>query len=357
MFTWTDNIHDSIWNHLNLFTSPANVIKLLKGEMESNREIFYDERDILDRKSRQIAYSISHAFEYFKAADTISVNTSPLLYFYGMLALAKALLVANNPNILLDDIKYHGLFIRPKNEMLKQYVEDPSQWQIDKEFALTNDGVFKELTSLIHNFTFHDNSIILYKSISSVDPELSEIYRKYYKDEPKVQYLSFKREVDDPSRDFYIIELLIKCDDKNEFENRFPEVKSYFFEDSKRWGNKGKIGYRNLKGIKSFPECFGIYSSLPGGDYFVGGLEYQHENDISKRYIAPEICDYVKMFILSNCVRYKQEFWGQTVRGETEGSIGFINLFLYNAKRRFPHFILNHLFNESFKYGSPGYLL
>jgi hypothetical protein len=324
--------------------------------MESSREVIYDDGDVLNRKARQIAYSIGHAFEYFRAAETITVNTSPLLYFYGMLSLAKALLVANNPNILLDDIKYHGLFVRPKNETLKDYIEDPSQWQIDKEFALTNDGVFKELTSLIHSFVFPDNSIIFYKSISSVDPELSAIYRKYYKDEPKVQYLSSHRVVDDPSKDIYIIELSIKCDSKVEFEKRFPKIRSYFKDEER--GNHGvSLGYKNLEGIKSFPECFGIYSPLTGGNYFIGGLEYQHENDILDRYIFPEICDYLSMFILSNCVRYKQEFWGQTVRGETEGSIGLINLFLSNAKRRFPHFILNNLFNEYFKYGSPGYLV
>ena len=161
---------------------------------------------------------------------------------------------------------------------------------------------------------------------------------------------------DDPSRDLYIIELLIKCDEKIELENRFPKIKSYF-KDEERRSSEGKVGYRNLEGIKSFPECFGIYSPLPGGNYFIGGLKCQYENDVFERYIASEICDYLKMFILSNCVRYKQEFWGQTVRGETEGSIGLINVFLSNAKRRFPHFILNHLFNESFKYGSPGYLV
>jgi len=355
MFTWTDNIYDAVWNHLKLFAYPANVKRLLTGEIASNRQIKYDDQVTIKRKSRQIAYSISHAIEYFNAADTISINTSPLLYFYGMLSLAKALIVANNPDILLDDIKYHGLYVRPISNDLRQYVEDQSQWNIDREFAVSNEGVFKHLTDLIQGFKLPDSSIIFLKNLLSVDPELSEIYRKYYQEEPSCQYLSDHRVVEDPKKDVFIFELLVKCDDKISLEKRFPALKSSFEIGGRSGGNK-KLGYRNKGSVKSFPDSLGIYGPTTGGNYLIGGLEYENNGKTFKRYIVPELCDYLSMFILSNCVRYKQEFWGQVVRGEIEGTIGIINLFISNSKRRFPNFILNSLFNESFKYGSPGYL-
>jgi len=356
VFTWTDNIYETVWNHLNLFAYPTNVNRLLTGEIASNRNIKYDDQETIDRKSRQIAYSISQAFEYFKAADTISINTSPLLYFYGMLSLAKALIVANNPDIFLDDVKYHGLYVRPITDDLRHYVEDQSMWSIDREFAVSNEGVFKHLTDLIHSFKLPDSSIIFYKSLLSVDPELSEIYIKYYQEKPNCQYLSHHTVLEDPDKDVFTYELLINCDDKISLENRFPDLKTSF-EIGGRSGKKNQIGYRNKSGVKSFPESLGIYVPVTGGNYLIGGLEYKNNEETFKRYIAPELCDYLSMFILSNCVRYKQDFWGQVVRGEIEGTIGIINLFISNSKKRFPNFILNNLFNESFEYGSPGYLV
>ena len=272
-----------------------------------------------------------------------------------MLSLAKALLVANRPNIFLEDINYHGLFTRPITDALRQYSESQSQWTIDREFAVTNEGVFKQLTDLIHGFKFPDSSIIFYKNLLSVDPEISEIFRKYYKEKPKVRYLSRHEIKDDPSRDVFIIELSVKDTNDSEFDQNFSEFHNYFKKED-RWTAKDWVGYRNKNNIKSFPECYGIYSPATGGSYLIGGLEYEHDGSFYNRYINIELSDYVNMFILSNCVRYKQEFWRQIVQGETEGSIGIINLFISIAKRRFPHFILNTLFNETFKYGSPGWL-
>ena len=69
-------------------------------------------------------------------------------------------------------------------------------------------------------------------------------------------------------------------------------------------------------------------------------------------YLHPCIADYLGMFILSNTVRYKQEFWGKLINGETAGTVGLVNLFLENVKLRFPIFILENLFGERFEYGA-----
>ena len=93
LFTWTNRPYETMWDHLKIFCYKANVINLLKGKIESRRRFSYIDKDIIEKKSSQVAYSISQAYEYFKAADTVTINTSPLLYFYGMLSLAKALIV------------------------------------------------------------------------------------------------------------------------------------------------------------------------------------------------------------------------------------------------------------------------
>ena len=63
------------------------------------------------------------------------------------------------------------------------------------------------------------------------------------------------------------------------------------------------------------------------------------------------------MYILSMCVRYKQDFWGEIIQGEKNGIIGLIELYLSVVKRRFPNSILNLLFGYEFSYGSPSSLM
>jgi hypothetical protein len=87
MLIATFNPYEAMWNYLRLFTVKANVKKLLTGEMPTKRKTYKIDNNLLDKKANQVAYSIRQADEYYKAAESVTINTSPLLYFYGMLAL------------------------------------------------------------------------------------------------------------------------------------------------------------------------------------------------------------------------------------------------------------------------------
>ena len=127
MFTWTNQPYESMWNHLRVLQIPKNVEALLTGKMKSERQSFFESCELTSRKSHQIAYAIKQADEYFTAGDSVSIATSPLMYFYGMLALTKALLVANSEETLLEDIKYHGLYTRPITSDLRRYTSNISE--------------------------------------------------------------------------------------------------------------------------------------------------------------------------------------------------------------------------------------
>ena len=189
MHTWTNQPYETMWNHLLFFSRKSAVSGLLTGQIQSNRQ-FDVPSHLLERKSGQVAYAIHQAHEYFKAADTVTINTSPLLYFYGMLSLAKALIVAVQPNTLLEAIPYHGLATTPpkgKYPHLESYVKDHTQWRMDKEYAITKGGVFQELTKTTDEFTFPDDAVIRYKDLLAINPELAQMYARYYGEKPRVQ--------------------------------------------------------------------------------------------------------------------------------------------------------------------------
>ena len=316
------------------------------GKMDSKREVLYVDGEDLEKKATQIAFSIAQANEYFVAADSVSINTSPLLYFYGMLSLAKAIIIANETTVYLSDVQYHGLTSRPKCDVLEQYKQDEAGWNLEEEYAVIQPGVFSWFTQVTMKYEFPQNSFIRIKDIFKIDPELLDYFKDFYQEEPEVQYLYDLKESLDPYK-------LIICPstlDRVKFEQQFPEMLSDFILSDETKGGQALV-YKSKEHVLGFPKYLGSYHPIAGGRFLVSGLSYSVGNVKNKRFVYPEISDYVLMFILSNCVRYKQEFWGKLIQGELNGVIGLINLSITNIKLRYVRFILNNLFNEEFNYG------
>lgn len=352
MHIWTNRPYEAMWDHLDFLTHSANVERLLEQQLYSTGGLSSDSKTVVRQKAAQIAYSVRQGHDYFRAADSVSIITSPVLYYYGILSLSKSLLVAKCENLFLNDIRYHGLYTRPTTGSQTSYYEDSSRWCIEREFANTGGGVFKHLTRLIHNFEFPDHSTIEYKDLLEVEPETSEMFRTYYGVLPKVEYLYDKNEKNDP----YQLSVSVRTTDHEDFERRFPRFKSDFQRQAGIKHDQALVYVSDPK-ITSFPEYCGFYDAADGGRWLVGGLKYKHAQGQAERHFPPEVCDYVNMFILCNCARYRQELWGELVEGKTVGALGLISLYVGVVRSRFPNFILNQLFGEEFSFGPAGRLV
>lgn len=153
----------------------------------------------------------------------------------------------------------------------------------------------------------------------------------------------------------YVFDISFETKDETEVYERIPEFKTEFTLQSGLKHGLAKT-FRS-KEIEKFPEFIGIYNPPVGGRYIVRGLNYRVNSSSCCQYIDPIIADYLAMYILSMCVRYKQELWGDTIQGEKSGIIPLIELYLSIVKRRFPNGILNRIFGIDFWYGSPSYLM
>ena len=342
-----------MWDHLDFLTHTANAERLLSQQIQSMGEPLSGHKNMVGKKAAQIAYSIRQGHDYFRAADSVSITTSPVLYYYGILSLSKSLLVAKCEDLLLDDIKYHGLQHAPTAEGSRESCQgDPSSWCIERESAITRGGSFKHLTRLIHGFEFPDHSTIEYRDLLEVEPETSDMFRQYYGVHPRVQYLYDTSEKTDP----YQLSISVRTTDPEDFERRFARFQSDFRRQAGIRHDQALVYVSDSK-MQSFPEWCGLYEATHGGRWLVGGLRYKHAQGQVERYIRPEVCDYVNMFILGSCARYQQELWGQLVEGKTVGAMGLISLYVGIVRSRFPNFILSQLFGEELSFGPAGRLV
>src|SRR5688572_12046122 len=233
MFTYTETPIRDIWEHLKFLAVEHNCKGLLSGKIKSGRKLIYSDSNVVNRKAKEISMCIRQAFEYFQAAEQATINTSPLILFYGMLSLSKALIVANSEDIYLRDIKYHGLTDRPKHSSLKDYQDKEESWQMENEYAVTDAGVFGHLTKILDGFDFPKYSVIEYKEILKCIPELYGMFKKYYNEDTNILPLYTHAEETTPS---YSLTLTIYKSATNMFEI-IPELKTEFtLEDQELHG-------------------------------------------------------------------------------------------------------------------------
>ena len=342
-----------MWNHLLFLSKMNNTKKLLSGSISSRRSLNYTQRSVLNKKAKQVSFCVAQSFEYFRAADSVSTATSPLLYYYGMLSLAKSLIVANQETVFLEDVNYHGLARRPKDTQISNYDNRPELWTIEKEYALTReDGVFPQLKELLTGSRYPDLSTFVLKDLLAVIPEISQMFEKYYGKESQVLYLYRFTE---RSKTPYEIQICIREKDEQKIFKRIPELKKDFTMHTGLLHDQARIF--TSKNLTNFPEYMGLYHSVFGGRYVVGGLKYRIGDTRFSEYLPPALVDYIAVFILSECVRYKQDLWGEVIEGKKSGTLGLIQLYISVIKRRFPNLILNELFGEPFGYGSPARLV
>jgi hypothetical protein len=260
-----------------------------------------------------------------------------------MLSLAKAVIVANEPDTLLDNIKSHGLGRDRSNTSTK----------MENQTAATSQGVFAHLSNVVQGFAYPKGAVIRIKDVFSISPELAQMYERYFDEPPRSVYSYGTKAL---SNNPFRLEVRTAGPDPQRVYRRIPEL-AVDFDLQPHPGVAGDLAFQSKDHVKESPGYFGLYDAVVAGNFLVGALPFLWNGVPTKRYLSPPLGDYIAMFILSNCVRYKQDLWGEVVQGRETGILGLIDLFLEVSKRRFPNFILDHLFGEHFGYGTPARIL
>jgi hypothetical protein len=343
---WTDTPLGEIWNQLRYLSAPANVAGVLDGKITSGRSVAWNDDDDLRAKSYEIACCVKQADEYFMASRQTGLATRPLLQFYGVQSLAKAAVLANDKNLRLRDIRYHGLSTRPKaaqqadREALQLYTDSPGDWLLESEFAITNLGVFPHLARIAGDPEPSEGELVRFKELLAIIPDIAALYSRHYGEPSHCIYLYSGPEVGTTGR----YEIFFSHLTAREILEVFPHFRDGYEEVTrdKHPGFRANSADTDIsKVVKEQrgavagryavrPHRIGIYSSLPAL--------------------------YAASFILSNVVRYKPAFWMGVVEGGISGSAALAESLCNLVDRHFPNQILETIWHERFTYGGPAYL-
>jgi hypothetical protein len=323
MHTWTEEPIKAIWHDLRFLSRPINVERLLLRETKSKRsqELIWDKFSA-QKVSNEISACVRQSDEYFSASRSVSLETKPLLLYYGVLCLSKAVILSNNPHITISDLKFHGLYASKK--------ECPGEkWSLINESVCTNDGVFTSFCKSIEGITIEKGKELMLKDLLPCIPDICETVKRIY-DLPSNCFCIYSpRNVKSTEIKF------IRFDARKEdIEKHFPEFE---FKDFSL----------EFPGFNIPENCtsFGIVKGSMSGDFCVKKISL----GLSKSLPILFACS----FILSDIVRYKPVLWNQALQGGFYGDAHIVEKVCNLIERQFPHQSLQCIWNEEFTYGVP----
>ncbi len=327
----TEKPIEELWLQLRLFESEFYSRQFLKEKYPDASE------EELNKLSVIFSSNIKQAYEYYSAASHVSILTSPLLYYYGMMCLTNVLWHSlNKTNDISED---HGLYSN----------SDGSDHLLSNEYVKVHKkGSFPALHSCFSEIPIKENLKFNIKDILSLIPDLQILYENIYKESSRSLKLTrslnpkhssvFKQNIYDytivHNDNIYLQEF---SKDHYDFLKHYgQQTHSYLpFDICQMAGS-----YAN--NLLDYP----FQKSITGEIYFT--FPINAENTF---YEIPEAsAHFMVMHCLGMLVRYEPVKWLQIVSGKLSSDINLISQFIEVSKRKFPNVILNGLLGKEVQF-------
>ena len=297
---FSENPEFDIWNNLKNFSYIEYVKKYFK-----NRNIEPDIK-LLDT----ISGSISQAFEYFEASKVVSIQTAPLMLYYGTINLlfgASCLISGHGLALNLQTLENHSLLnveVDIKNNQgagFAEYLEILSKQKISQKHTIKLEDIFASIPELFREYIdINENrQLSILPLIKLIDDEL-EAYKC------QLHYTQYHH--------------IKKIETSKKYEQTFlPHQKNYKNE---------LIFYVRLGKNESIKTSF------------LGEFFFQLEIN-ETLVIEPIFLGVIGLYTLATLSRYYTDYWNSFIKNNKDGLINFIEKFLNFMRRYLPNYILD----------------
>lgn len=293
--------------------------------------------------TQKFIYFLKQGTTYFVAARSSERMIQPLLTYYGMTSLMKALILLHDPNYpKTTAVLQHGLTTRKKKK-------DNYDISFD-EIKIQKDGLVPHFSKVVFNFSLTVHEKFNVKQLIGLLPEFQPTYELIYNTQTlfPLQILSenshrvlFRLNVTEHliqhlsnTTNCSIVSLItasnfIMHDYPNHLNIDIVETNETYI-DFILFKHDGKLAF--IEDLH--PSIFRDYK----GNFFLNTqkLSLRHELIVFN----------MLMYILGMLCRYDTEAWGDILFTRSSDNLFLIDELLRLTIRKFPNLILNHLFNE-----------
>jgi hypothetical protein len=322
-----DDPSSALWSYWRRFESPRNVEDLLARRGHTT----------IVGNASSISFCVKQASDLYRSASNASLLTRPILLFYGMVALLKALaLQESNPSTTSDELDSiersgHGL------KLVEWTASKP--WSIEQEEVVVNKqgrGFFSFMEQRLNNGSQelpYGRTLTLRQLLACI-PEVAQSYEDYFHEPSKV-VASLRAQV--YSGGFLRLNLNVPepLMSVGEFFAVLPNLRGYVEEPDFSYGGTDSFVLTPVRDPRQIP---GLLPASEGGFVLIPPLDDYMFSALSLHYLA--------MYALSIVSRYKVDKWGELLEGKQTGIGYLIQDFADSSVREFPRLVLEKFLRQ-----------
>lgn len=313
---FSEDPESDIWNSLKNYSYNGYL-----EEFFSKRNTDF-EQNMLDT----ISGSLVQAFEYFEASKIVSLQTSPLLLYYGTINLLYAATCLKKGRVV--EIIGHGL------SLIKSTLDDKNLLDIEIQVYNKKGSGLKEYINSLSETQIDQR---LHLKLGDILSSIPELYREYA-DITKEEIGHILPLIERISEDFTVYVSKLDMNQSDSIEN--------------------------IINSESFKNTFLQYQKNGKGEY-IFYLKLGKENDIKKSFLGeyylqlelantptinPMFLGVMALYVLATVSRYHTEVWNSFIKNNRDGLVNFIEKFLNMMRRYFPNYILDIIENKKHKF-------
>lgn len=322
---FTEEPEQEQWQMLSSFIYPSNIERYFDQKTVENRD-----KKVIDL----ISGSILQAQEYFYASSSVSLNTSPLLLYYGAVNLLSAASLLNSGKEV--HIKNHGIKLEvPNTNRLADTTFTPY-------FSSEHGGLHQFCKTFCPNVNISlygsQNVWTLLENLGSI-LELKQNFEACY----EIQSNTFPIEIVINEQEY------VERIDKKEFNNQD------ILQELQKIGDfsEGYLKPQLDSDIFRYQYIF-LRRKIEGKDITETSVIGQtflrkfHEKGSHKIVLPSIIYIYMGLFVLGNISRYHPSVWIPFVRNDSTGERQIIEKFIRICRRNLPNMVLNFIHDTEF---------
>lgn len=338
-----ENPQEKLWSMFFYFESEPHVKDFLK-QCYSERYLNEASRYAF-QNTHKFIYYIKQGREYYVAATASNILVKPLLLYYGMVSLLKAVVLSVDAEYPAHTkVLQHGITSRKLKRLDYNFSDD--------EVKIQKEGLFPLVAQQLNSNHLIGEKFRM-KELLSIVPELRESYEKTYS-QTTLFPLHISKHIDfaSPTTIFYLPEDVLDNFHLT-YESFIHYLNRYNLANAKFTPNPIETPKGIIRMNWDHPNRIHVMDSPAGFENQLFTFDYKNNHyfrNVHQHHVfVPEIMvHYMLMYILGMLCRYETELWGEMIFSFTSSELFIIHEFLNISQRKFPNLILDLLFHERY---------
>jgi hypothetical protein len=347
--------YGTIWQYLKRYQNIDYVKKRLKTDFPAMST------RLINGKSRDISDLIKQGESYFEASKKSDLSIKPLILYYGMLNLTKALIIfADNKYTLKskgfgkESLESHGLNIRVKSTNPSDLTIRNNNSDLISEFCYVQNSasIFKLLHACWSKNDLNKNMRFTVGDMLSMHPSSWKTYTSYCGQSPKLFLIdgggfrtSTKYEhviIFHSTTQFPLYNQLPGETAPQLLARLIPRLKKYYSENPAH-----SFEYISKAAPRSLDEMVPNYRSIAGERYTLSDASTGSGGNIA---LSPIEVEFILLFIMGSLTRYIPQKWLGGIRYETSDQMYMLEAILNSVIISYPKMILEEFEGEEYTF-------